>query len=142
LIFDNHIRMMDKIFFKAFNIFMAGFIIAAIYTAIVERNMSAEPATYKYTNRLIYETGRYLLQHAHIPVDRHPRGAEAFDRAKREDKPIFISIGYSTCHCCHVIEYESFENECIAETMNEYFVSIKVDRQRPDVDGIYIPFRR
>ncbi|MHC4174838.1 MAG: thioredoxin domain-containing protein, partial [Planctomycetota bacterium] len=101
--------------------------------------MSAETATHKYTNRLINETSPYLLQHAHNPVDWYPWVGEAFERAKKEDKPIFLSIGYSTCHWCHVMEYESFENERIAEIMNEHFVSIKVDReQRPDVDGIYM----
>jgi len=93
----------------------------------------------KYTNRLIEETSPYLLQHAHNPVDWLPWGTEAFERAQKEDKPIFLSIGYSTCHWCHVMERESFENEQIAKVMNEHFVSIKVDReQRPDVDEIYM----
>ncbi|MHC4632080.1 MAG: thioredoxin domain-containing protein [Planctomycetota bacterium] len=96
-------------------------------------------ALHKYTNRLIKETSPYLLQHAHNPVDWYPWGTEAFELAKKEDKPVFLSIGYSTCHWCHVMEYESFENERIAEIMNEHFVSIKVDReQRPDVDRIYM----
>ncbi len=96
-------------------------------------------AVHKYTNRLIKETSPYLLQHAHNPVDWYPWSSEAFERAKKEDKPIFLSIGYSTCHWCHVMEYESFENERIAEIMNEHFINIKVDReQRPDVDQIYM----
>jgi uncharacterized protein YyaL (SSP411 family) len=101
--------------------------------------MPSMTAAYKYTNRLIDQTSPYLLQHAHNPVDWHPWGAEAFERAKREDKPIFLSIGYSTCHWCHVMKRESFENEQIARLMNENFVCIKVDReQRPDVDELYM----
>jgi uncharacterized protein len=96
-------------------------------------------ATQKHTNRLINESSPYLLQHAHNPVDWYPWGTEAFDHAKRQDKPIFLSIGYSTCHWCHVMEHESFENERIARIMNENFVCIKTDReQRPDVDEIYM----
>lgn len=95
--------------------------------------------TQQHTNRLINESSPYLLQHAHNPVDWYPWGNEAFERAKKENKPIFLSIGYSTCHWCHVMEYESFENEQIAKIMNEHFVNIKVDReQRPDVDKIYM----
>lgn len=96
-------------------------------------------AAHKHTNRLINETSPYLLQHAHNPVDWYPWGREAFERAKKENKPVFLSIGYSTCHWCHVMERESFENEQIARIMNEHFINIKVDReQRPDVDGIYM----
>jgi len=91
------------------------------------------------TNRLANESSPYLLQHATNPVDWYPWGDEAFERAKKQDKPIFLSIGYSTCHWCHVMERESFENEQIAKIMNEHFISIKVDReQRPDVDRIYM----
>ncbi len=90
-------------------------------------------------NRLIKETSPYLLQHADNPVDWYPWGDEAFEKAKREDKPIFLSVGYSTCHWCHVMERESFENDQIAAILNESFVSIKVDREeRPDVDEIYM----
>ena len=93
----------------------------------------------KLTNKLILEKSPYLLQHAHNPVDWYPWGPEAFEKAKKEDKPIFLSIGYSTCHWCHVMERESFENEDIAHAMNEHFVSIKVDREeRPDIDQIYM----
>lgn len=92
----------------------------------------------KKTNRLINETSPYLLQHAENPVDWYPWGPEALARAKREDKPIFLSIGYSACHWCHVMAHEDFENEEIAELMNENFVNIKVDREeRPDLDDIY-----
>ena len=90
-------------------------------------------------NRLINETSPYLLQHAHNPVDWYPWGEEALERAKAEDKPILLSIGYSACHWCHVMERESFENETIAALMNENFISIKVDREeRPDLDAIYM----
>jgi uncharacterized protein YyaL (SSP411 family) len=90
-------------------------------------------------NRLITEKSPYLLQHAFNPVDWYPWGEEAFARARRENKPIFLSIGYSTCHWCHVMERESFENPDVAKIMNEYFVCIKVDREeRPDVDKVYM----
>src|SRR5688500_243124 len=95
----------------------------------------------KYTNKLIGETSPYLLQHAHNPVDWYPWGEEAFARAKAEDKPVLVSIGYSACHWCHVMEHESFEDEKVAAVMNEHFVSIKVDmEERPDVDKIYMNF--
>ena len=92
-------------------------------------------------NRLAAEPSPYLLQHANNPVDWYPWGADAFDRARREDKPIFLSIGYSTCHWCHVMERESFESDEIASALNDGFVSIKVDREeRPDVDRVYMTF--
>jgi len=91
-----------------------------------------------HTNRLIHETSPYLLQHAHNPVDWYPWGEEAFEKAKKENKPVLLSIGYSACHWCHVMEHESFEEEEIAGIMNERYVSIKVDREeRPDLDQIY-----
>ena len=90
-------------------------------------------------NRLIHETSPYLLQHAHNPVDWYPWGEEALARAQAEDRPIFLSIGYSACHWCHVMERESFENDDIAALMNASFVSVKVDREeRPDIDSIYM----
>ena len=90
-------------------------------------------------NRLIKETSPYLLQHAHNPVDWYPWGSEALRRAKDEDRPILLSIGYSACHWCHVMERESFEDEEIAALMNEHFVPVKVDREeRPDLDAIYM----
>jgi len=114
-------------------------VIVGLFALQGEKQMSVKNVLYKHTNRLIDETSPYLLQHAHNPVDWHPWGSEAFDQARKEDKPIFLSIGYSTCHWCHVMERESFKNELIAKIMNEHFVSIKVDReQRPDVDGIYM----
>src|SRR4249920_1709683 len=95
----------------------------------------------RQTNRLIHETSPYLLQHAHNPVDWYPWGDEAFEKARSENKPIFLSIGYSTCHWCHVMEHESFENQDVAGALNAGFVSIKVDREeRPDVDRVYMSF--
>ena len=93
----------------------------------------------EHTNRLARETSPYLLQHAHNPVDWYPWGEEAFERARREDKPLLVSIGYAACHWCHVMERESFENPQVAALMNEHFINIKVDREeRPDVDHIYM----
>jgi uncharacterized protein YyaL (SSP411 family) len=90
-------------------------------------------------NRLIDATSPYLQQHAYNPVDWYPWGPEALERARREDQPIFLSIGYSTCHWCHVMAHESFENPAIAAIMNEHFVNIKLDREeRPDLDETYM----
>ena len=105
--------------------------------------MAAEiqPANPAHTNRLARQKSPYLLQHAHNPVDWYPWGEEAFAKARRENKPIFLSIGYSTCHWCHVMAHESFENEETAAIMNREFVNIKVDREeRPDVDRVYMTF--
>ena len=94
---------------------------------------------HQHTNRLIKESSTYLLQHAHNPVDWHPWGEEALNKAKAEDKPILLSIGYAACHWCHVMEKESFEDTTTAEFMNKYFINIKVDREeRPDIDHIYM----
>jgi uncharacterized protein YyaL (SSP411 family) len=91
------------------------------------------------TNKLINEKSPYLLQHAHNPVNWFPWSDEAFEKARKENKPIFLSIGYSTCHWCHVMEHESFEDKEVAELMNDAFISIKVDREeRPDIDNIYM----
>ena len=93
------------------------------------------------SNRLAQESSPYLLQHANNPVDWYPWGDAAFARARLEDKPIFLSIGYSTCHWCHVMEHESFEKPAVADVLNAHFVSIKVDREeRPDVDRVYMAF--
>jgi hypothetical protein len=100
-----------------------------------------EPGRPEHTNRLAQEKSPYLLQHAHNPVDWYPWGEEAFSKARRENKPIFVSVGYSTCHWCHVMAHESFENEKVAAIMNREFVNIKVDREeRPDVDRVYMTF--
>jgi len=93
---------------------------------------------HRFTNSLSGETSPYLLQHAHNPVQWYPWGDEALQRARNEDKPILLSIGYSACHWCHVMERESFENEEIATLMNENFINIKVDREeRPDLAVVY-----
>jgi uncharacterized protein len=90
-------------------------------------------------NRLAQETSPYLLQHKDNPVDWYPWGDEAFERARREDKPILLSVGYAACHWCHVMEHESFEDAETAALMNESFVNVKVDREeRPDVDSLYM----
>ncbi|WP_292368147.1 thioredoxin domain-containing protein [Methanoregula sp. UBA64] len=100
---------------------------------------TATPKTGRPANRLAREKSPYLLQHAHNPVDWYPWGDEAFLRAKSEDKPVFLSIGYSTCHWCHVMAHECFEDEGVAAILNRDFVSIKVDREeRPDIDSVYM----
>src|ERR1700712_874920 len=93
----------------------------------------------QHTNRLVRETSPYLLQHAHNPVDWYPWGDEALERARAENKPILVSIGYAACHWCHVMERESFEDEATAAIMNAHFINIKIDREeRPDLDHIYM----
>ncbi|HEY5991807.1 MAG TPA: thioredoxin domain-containing protein [Candidatus Udaeobacter sp.] len=115
--------------------------VAGLALSVVGKAAQADSSEHKYTNRLIHEKSPYLLQHAHNPVDWYPWGKEAFNKAKKENKPIFLSVGYSTCHWCHVMERESFENEEIAKLMNDNFVSIKVDREeRPDIDQVYMTF--
>jgi uncharacterized protein YyaL (SSP411 family) len=100
---------------------------------------AAAASEHAHTNRLIHETSPYLLQHAHNPVDWYPWGPEALERARVEDRPILLSIGYSACHWCHVMAHESFEDEAIAALMNELYVCIKVDREeRPDLDALYM----
>ncbi len=121
-------------------------ILAALLLALAAGNpgssVAAEPVTTpEFTNRLIHEKSPYLLQHAHNPVDWYPWDEEAFAKARKENKPIFLSVGYSTCHWCHVMERESFENPAIAKILNDNFVPIKVDREeRPDVDSVYMAF--
>ena len=108
---------------------------------VTEPKPPQEEAKPKHTNRLAKEASPYLHQHQHNPVDWYPWGEEAFKKARDEQKPILLSIGYSTCHWCHVMERESFEDEATAKVMNEHFVSIKLDREeRPDVDKIYMTF--
>ena len=106
----------------------------------VPRTHHLDPAgAPRFLNRLILETSPYLRQHAHNPVDWYPWGEEAFATARRLDRPIFLSVGYSTCHWCHVMERESFEDLEIAAFLNAHYVAIKVDREeRPDVDGVYM----
>src|SRR3954471_1208748 len=105
------------------------------------RHENSGPESSVHTNRLIHETSPYLLQHAHNPVDWYPWSEDAFEKARREDRPVLVSIGYSACHWCHVMEHESFEDEETAAIQNEHFVNIKVDmEERPDVDQIYMNF--
>lgn len=125
-------------------VFIAGivYISAAFFAFWIGESRGAEPPDNKNMpkqNRLKNEKSPYLLQHADNPVDWYPWGEEAFEKAAREDKPILLSIGYSTCHWCHVMEHESFEDPEVAKMMNETFVSIKVDREeRPDIDNVYM----
>src|SRR5213079_3132835 len=115
-------------------------VVLALTWFVTSSNASADctPAPSEHTNRLANEKSPYLLQHAHNPVDWYPWGEDAFAKARAEGKPIFLSIGYSTCHWCHVMEHESFEDPAIAQIMNEHFICIKVDREeRPDVDRVY-----
>src|SRR5215467_4080896 len=101
----------------------------------------ADKTIHRYTNRLIHAKSPYLLLHARNPVDWYPWGDEAFEKARKENKPIFLSIGYFTCHWCHVMERESFSNPEIAKLINDNFVPLKVDREeRPDVDRVYMNF--
>ncbi len=119
------------------------FVFLALTWLVTSSHASADrtPAPSEHTNRLAHEKSPYLLQHAHNPVDWYPWGEEAFAKARRENKPIFLSVGYSTCHWCHVMAHESFENEDVAAIMNRDFVNIKVDREeRPDVDRVYMTF--
>jgi hypothetical protein len=120
---------------------------ARLATALASKGPGYHPRTRhllpggkpRYTNRLILESSPYLLQHAHNPVNWYAWDDEPFERARREGKPVFLSIGYSTCHWCHVMEKESFEDEEIARYLNEHYVAIKVDREeRPGVDALYL----
>ncbi len=112
-------------------------IVALTYFLVAGEDIMSQK--HKHTNKLINETSPYLLLHAHNPVDWYPWSEEALAKAKKENKPIFLSIGYAACHWCHVMERESFENEKIAEILNKHFISIKVDREeRPDLDDIYM----
>ena len=98
-----------------------------------------DPGAHAYTNRLAHAASPYLRQHAHNPVDWYPWGEEALRRARDEQKPIFLSIGYSACHWCHVMERETFEDPAVAAFLNERFVCVKVDREeRPDLDAVYM----
>jgi uncharacterized protein YyaL (SSP411 family) len=122
-----------------FNVSLAWTVAMAAVGASAQESTPVTTEEHKFTNSLVNETSPYLLQHAHNPVDWYPWGDEALEKAKAEDKPIFLSIGYSACHWCHVMEHESFEDEEVAAYLNEHFVNIKVDREeRPDLDDIYM----
>ena len=121
--------------------FRFGFLALTWLVTSTDTFAESTPARPEHTNRLAHEKSPYLLQHAHNPVDWYPWGKEAFAKARKENKPIFLSVGYSTCHWCHVMAHESFENEEVAAIMNRDFVNIKVDREeRPDVDRVYMTF--
>jgi len=121
--------------------FRFGFLALTWFVTSSDTFAEPKPVRPEHTNRLAQEKSPYLLQHAHNPVDWYPWGEEAFEKARRENKPIFLSVGYSTCHWCHVMAHESFENEDVAAVMNREFVNIKVDREeRPDVDRVYMTF--
>src|SRR5262249_51145368 len=110
-------------------------IAAALLSFAAALNLCAAEKPVKHTNRLAKQASTYLDQHAHNPVDWYPWGPEAFEKAKKENKLVFLSIGYSSCHWCHVMERESFDNESVAKILNDNFVCIKVDREeRPDID--------
>jgi uncharacterized protein len=125
---------------------LAGLLVLLLVSAREPASTDLSPARYRnpdgsprYTNRLASEASPYLRQHAHNPVDWYPWGDEAFARARAENKPVFLSIGYSSCHWCHVMEEESFEDEEVAAVLNERYVAVKVDReQRPDIDAVYM----
>src|SRR6185436_7839860 len=121
---------------------LGGLAIAAATSAnAIGQNATTAPSVEQYTNRLINEKSPYLQLHAHNPVDWYPWGDEAFEKARRENKPIFLSIGYSTCHWCHVMEAETFSDPALAELMKRIVVSIKVDREeRPDIDRVYMSY--
>ncbi|XP_041670787.1 spermatogenesis-associated protein 20 [Cheilinus undulatus] len=114
---------------------------SSVFMSMASGGEGSSSVPHRHTNRLAKERSPYLLQHAHNPVDWYPWGQEAFDKAKAEDKPIFLSVGYSTCHWCHVMERESFEDEEIGKILSDNFVCIKLDREeRPDVDKVYMTF--
>ncbi len=126
---------------RSLSLLATGITMVLIVFSLANKAMSetSESKTGKKPNRLIHEKSPYLLQHAYNPVDWYPWGEEAFEKARKENKPIFLSIGYSTCHWCHVMEKESYDDPEVAKLMNDAFVSIKVDREeRPDIDNIYI----
>src|SRR5712671_2606674 len=121
--------------------FRFGFLALTWLVTSIDASAEHTAARSEHTNRLARERSPYLLQHAHNPVDWYPWGEEAFAKARGENKPIFLSIGYSTCHWCHVMAHESFESADIAAVMNREYVNIKVDREeRPDVDRVYMTF--
>jgi uncharacterized protein YyaL (SSP411 family) len=123
------------------SLFRFGILALTWFVTSTHTGAEPTPAASEHTNRLAREKSPYLLQHGHNPVDWYPWGEEAFAKARRENKPIFLSVGYSTCHWCHVMAHESFESEEVAAIMNREFVNIKVDREeRPDVDRVYMTF--
>uniref|UniRef100_UPI0037E8234C spermatogenesis-associated protein 20 isoform X3 n=1 Tax=Semicossyphus pulcher TaxID=241346 RepID=UPI0037E8234C len=119
----------------------AYYLSSSVFMSMASGGEGSSAIPHRHTNRLAKERSPYLLQHAHNPVDWYPWGQDAFNKAKNEDKPIFLSVGYSTCHWCHVMERESFEDEEIGKILSDNFVCIKLDREeRPDVDKVYMTF--
>ena len=124
-------------------VILAIFLTTSCKAQIKESKQMHKTTSHNFTNNLIKEKSPYLLQHAHNPVNWFAWNNEAFEKAKKEDKPIFLSIGYSTCHWCHVMEHESFEDENVAKLMNETFVSIKVEEKNDPILIIFIcPFAK
>ena len=135
----NPIRISFVLIFVIIAIDRFGGVLHAVDEHASEHQLKNADGTWKWTNALIHETSPYLLLHTHNPVEWYPWGPEALERAKAEDKPIFLSVGYSTCYWCHVMERNVFSNPKIAELMNQWFINIKVDREeRPDIDEIYM----
>ena len=126
------------IFIKNLEMYRLCFLFLLILTNCNQK-IATDMPEHKFTNSLIKETSPYLLQHAHNPVNWYAWNKETLALAKKENKLLLISVGYSSCHWCHVMEHESFENEEVAAVMNKYFINIKVDREeRPDVDQVYM----
>ena len=120
-------------------LFLTSIFLLTLILLVSCKEANQQPTQHEYTNALINETSPYLLQHAHNPVDWRPWSQEALEEAKKTNKLVLVSIGYSSCHWCHVMEEETFEDKEIAKMMNENFISIKVDREeRPDVDQVYM----
>ena len=135
----NPIRISFVLIFVIIAIDRFGGVLHAVDEHASEHQLKNADGTWKWTNALIHETSPYLLLHTHNPVEWYPWGPEALERAKAENKPIFLSVGYSTCYWCHVMERKVFSNPKIAELMNQWFINIKVDREeRPDIDEIYM----
>ena len=134
-----HVLLLNALLFFALPGFFSVVSAENIEQLTVNNYLHDAKAQGRKANNLINESSPYLLQHAYNPVSWYAWGEQAFEKARKENKPIFLSIGYSTCHWCHVMAHESFENEKIAALLNKYFVSIKVDReQRPDIDSVYM----
>ena len=128
-----------SIWYKNYNLFFIIIFLTMTSQTFSQKIVKDNKTKEKYVNRLAKESSPYLLQHKNNPVDWYPWGREAFDRARELDRPIFLSIGYSTCHWCHVMEHESFEDEKVAQLLNENYVSIKVDREElPEIDHVYM----
>ena len=134
----------NRIFSRALILFLLSIIHAGLIHAEIEQNtvenyLRTNRAAGNKPNRLIHQNSPYLLQHAYNPVQWYAWGEDAFELARQQDKPIFLSIGYSTCYWCHVMAHESFENNKIAAILNRHFISIKLDREeRPDIDNVYM----